>query len=65
MTPEVTESDLNKLKCLPANMFDLYRNATTGDYSSVNVVISESGGRLTEVKNITTEAPTKIETEIL
>ena len=49
MTPELKENDLDKLKCLPADMFDLFRNVTTGDYSSINVVISECGGSLTNV----------------
>ena len=59
------ESDLNKLKCLPAEYFKLYRNASTGNYSSVNVVISECGGDFTDVKTITTEAPSKKEEKIL
>ena len=58
MTPELIEDDLDKLKCLPADMFDLYRNMTTGNYSSVNIVISECGGSLTGSKTITKDAPT-------
>ena len=58
MTPELVMDDLDKLKCLPADMFDLYRNVTTGDYSSVNIVISECGGSLTDSKTITKDAPT-------
>ena len=47
-TPEVSKEDLANLKCLPADQFSLFRDAAEGAYSSVNIVVSECGGKFTE-----------------
>ena len=52
---DLKEGDLKKMKCLPAEYFRLYRDMSTGNYSSVNVVISECGGELTNVEPIKIE----------
>ena len=47
-TPEVSKTDLANLKCLPADQYSLFRDAAEGAYSSVNIVLSECGGKFTE-----------------
>ena len=57
-TPELNPEDLPKLKCLPAKQTSLFRDAEKGNYSSVNILLSECGSQTTETITIVTDAPT-------